>query len=179
MTGIAAHRSSTASPEESVGQPDFQALILSIQHEDLSAAGRLSETMAGAVRLMLRRSGMENPEAKVDEILFNAIDAIRTREVNTSSGLLQFVRVAVLTRKPCTQALSNQTILYHQQVTRALSKLPDRHREVVRRFYFLDQLPEFICGEMGITLTQFETAKSSAKSALLSFRRSSRCASRD
>jgi hypothetical protein len=178
MPATAAYRSITEITQRPVGPPDFQELISRIQRHDPSAAVQLSETMCGAVRLMLRRSGLENPESRVDEILFSAIDAIREGLVNSATGLLQFVRLAVQKGKPLVPTLSNETIQYHQQVTKALSRLPERHRDIVRRFYLLDQSPEFICGEMGITLNQFEAGKTSAKSALLNFRRSSRSAIR-
>jgi hypothetical protein len=158
-------------PEETRGESDLQTLILRIQREDPSAAAQFSETITGAVRLMLRRSGVDDPETQIDEILSKALDAVRTLEVNSSKALLQFVRAAIQKRKPPVAAMSNSTIQYHQQVTKALGRLPDRHREIIRRFYFLDQTPEFICIEMGITPTQFETGKASAKSALLNFRR--------
>ena len=171
MAATAAHRSITEATEERVGQPDFLTLISRIQRHDPSAAVQLTETMAGAVRLMLRRAGVETPEMRVNAILFDAVDAIRGGEVNSSAGLLQFVRQAVQKEKPLFQTLSDATIQYHQSVTKALSRLPQRHKEIVRRFYFLDQSPEFICGDMGITPTQFEAGKSSAKSALLNFHR--------
>ncbi len=174
MAATAAHRSITETTEARVGQIDFITLIAKIQRHDPSAAVQLTETMAGAVRLMLRRSGVLNPESRVDEILLSAVDAIRGGEVNSSTGLLQFVRLAIQKEKPLFQTLSNETIQYHQLVTKALSRLPQRHREIVRRFYFLDQSPEFICGDMGITHSQFEAGKISAKSALLNFRRSIR-----
>ncbi len=175
MAATAAYRSLTELNEEPLEECDLQTLILRIQREDSSAAAQLSETLTGAVRLMLRRSGVENPDTRINEVLFNAIDAIRTCEVDSSKALLQFIRAAVQKRKPPVAALSNSTIQYHQQVTKALARLPDRHREIVRRFYFLDQTPEFICIDMGITLTQFETGKASAKSALMNFRRGTRC----
>jgi DNA-directed RNA polymerase specialized sigma24 family protein len=171
MAAIAAYRSQVPPTEESRGESDLQTLILKIQHGDSSAAAQLSETMTGAVRLMLRRSGVEDPRAKINEILLGAVDAIRTCEVNSSKALLHFVRTAVLKRKPPGAAISNSTIQYHQKITKALGRLPDRHREIVRRFYVLDQTLEFICSEMGITPAQFETGKISAKSALLNFRR--------
>jgi hypothetical protein len=171
MAAIAAYRTLVEPTEGLVGETDLQTLIVRIQREDLSAAAQLSETITGAVRLMLRRSGVEDPEAKINELLVNATDAIRTGEVNSIKELLQFVRSSVQKRKPPVAALSNGTIQYHQQVTKAFSRLPNRHREIVRRFYFLDQTPEFICIDMGITLTQFETGKAAAKSALVNFRR--------
>ena len=171
MPAIAAYRLPVPPTEESRGESDLRTLILRIQRDDSSAAAQLSETMTGAVRLMLRRSGEVDPQAKINEILIIAIDAIRRWEVNSSKALLQFVRAAVQKRKPPVAAISNSTIKYHQQVTKVLGRLPDRHREIVRRFYLLDQTPEFICSEMRITPAQFETGKVSAKSALLNFRR--------
>ena len=61
MAATAAYRSLTEPNEESLGESDLQTLILRIQREDSSAAAQLSETLTGAVRLMLRRSGVENP----------------------------------------------------------------------------------------------------------------------
>jgi DNA-directed RNA polymerase specialized sigma24 family protein len=174
MPATATYRSVVPPTEDPREESDLQMLISKIQGGDSSAAAQLSETMTGAVRLMLRRSGVEDPQEKINEILFAAIDAIRTRELNSSKALLQFVRAAVLKRKPPGVAVSNSTIQYHQQVTKVLGRLPDRHREIVRRFYVLDQTLEFICSEMGITPAQFETGKISAKSALLNFRRAIR-----
>jgi DNA-directed RNA polymerase specialized sigma24 family protein len=175
MAATAAYRLPTELNEERLEESNLQTLILRVQREDSSAAAQLSETITGAVRLMLRRSGVENPDAKINEVLFNAIDAIRACEVDSPKALLQFVRATVQKRKPPVAALSNSTIQYHQQVTKALARLPDRHREIIRRFYFLDQTPEFICIDMGITQTQFETGRASAKSALMNFRRGIRC----
>jgi len=48
-------------------------------------------------------------------------------------------------------------------VHEALSGLPERHREVLVRFYLQGQGSEEICREMSLTPTQFRLAKSRAK----------------
>lgn len=48
---------------------------------------------------------------------------------------------------------------------RALAQLPSTAREILERFYILEQSKEQICCEMGLTETQFRLAKSRAKAA--------------
>jgi RNA polymerase sigma-70 factor, ECF subfamily len=47
-----------------------------------------------------------------------------------------------------------------------LAGLPERDREILTRFYFLDQSRETICEEMHLTDTQFRLLKSRAKARL-------------
>jgi RNA polymerase sigma factor (sigma-70 family) len=47
-----------------------------------------------------------------------------------------------------------------------LSKMPERHRELLVRYYLLAQPREFIQEEMGLTANQFRLIKSKAKAAL-------------
>jgi len=49
---------------------------------------------------------------------------------------------------------------------RVLAALPERHREVLIRYYLKGQSPSAIRTEMGLTPTQFRLAKSRAKAAL-------------
>lgn len=49
---------------------------------------------------------------------------------------------------------------------RVLAALPERHREVLVRYYLNGQSPSAIQAEMGLTATQFRLAKSRAKAAL-------------
>jgi RNA polymerase sigma-70 factor, ECF subfamily len=49
---------------------------------------------------------------------------------------------------------------------RVLAGLPERHREVLIRYYLNGQAPAVIQAEMGLTATQFRVTKSRAKAAL-------------
>jgi hypothetical protein len=41
--------------------------------------------------------------------------------------------------------------------------MPDKDREILDRFYVQEQLPERICDEMKLSITQFRLLKSRAK----------------
>lgn len=51
----------------------------------------------------------------------------------------------------------------HEIITRALESLTDRQREILIRFYLMEQTQERICREMRLTDTQFRLMKSRAK----------------
>ncbi len=53
-----------------------------------------------------------------------------------------------------------------------LAELPPREREILTRFYLLEQSPEEICAEMMLSATQFRLLKSRAKAR---FARAGRC----
>lgn len=52
------------------------------------------------------------------------------------------------------------------QIKRGLSKLCERDREILSRFYLQEQTAEQICSEMNLTSTQFRIFKSRAKAVL-------------
>jgi len=105
------------------------------------------ERLMGFVRTVVRRQ----VAAHIDEAVHN-----RRRQVGLESG----TRLADLSRDPEETAIRRQ---YQEIAKRVLHSISRRDREILTRFYLLDQSQEQICNQMHLTETQFRLLKSRAK----------------
>jgi RNA polymerase sigma-70 factor (ECF subfamily) len=120
----------------------FLATTMSIRRGDL----REPERLMGYVRTMLRRQ----VAAQIDRAM-----TARRKYVDPKSG-------PIWDRRPDPEraAIARQT----DQVARTvLDSLARKDREILARFYLLEQTPEQICRALGLTPTQFRLLKSRAK----------------
>lgn len=150
--------------------------------EDLYSA--VQALVRGRNLLNLSRMTHEScVEDHVHEVLLVVLDAIRRRHLRDPEKLPAFIRtvarrqiVAALRRAAANRRLaacggpswsdSPEVSLRHREkkecLRAALSGLSHRDREILERFYFKEQPPEQICGEMQLTGTQFRLYKSRA-----------------
>jgi RNA polymerase sigma factor (sigma-70 family) len=108
---------------------------------------REPERLMGFVRTVVRRQ----VAAHIDQAVHN-----RRQQVGIESG----VRVVDMNRDPEETAIHRQ---YTQIATRVLNSISKRDREILTRFYLLEQSQEQICEQMHLTETQFRLLKSRAK----------------
>lgn len=171
------------------------ALVDRIREGEQDALWELySEVFKKGVRnLIIRRIG---PCSNVDDMVHDAylitVNAIRGGSIREPQRLLGFIRgvvrhliyrhVSDRTRRNNNfvdldlaertlgeEAPQEVSVIEKRKVAlmrKVLNELPARDREVLRRFYLLEQSMATICEEMGLTETQFRLLKSRAKAKL-------------
>jgi RNA polymerase sigma-70 factor, ECF subfamily len=121
----------------------FLIITQSIQRGDL----REPERLMGYVRTIVRRQVAAHIET-----------AVRARRCLRS--VEQLVTLSDRRPDPERSVIARER---HDLAMRVLNALPERHREVLVRFYLREQTADEICREMGLTETQFRLIKSRAK----------------
>jgi RNA polymerase sigma-70 factor, ECF subfamily len=181
-------RSETARPD-GAGTP-WPALIQRIQSNDAAAMEELYRVFSRGVRFYLwRQLGREDLEDTVHDTFLIVAQAIRRGDLREPDRLMGFVWTIVRrqlatqiertvdVRKRCVEFDGTLGLLDHcpdpewaaivrqrQSLARKLlGELPERDREVLVRFYMLEQTPAQICRDMELTETQFRLLKSRAK----------------
>ncbi len=121
----------------------FLVIVEALQKGDLREPDRLM----GFVRTIVRRQISAYISAHVQK---------KREEVDLDSGL----RIHSFSNSPEQSAMSQETRL---MIDRVLSRMTDRDREILTRFYLYEQSQDQICDEMGLSDTQFRLLKSRAK----------------
>jgi RNA polymerase sigma factor (sigma-70 family) len=166
-------------------------LVERIRKGESSAFEELYTVFAKGVRFFLwRQLGIQDLDDRVHDIFLMVVQAIQRGELREPERLMGYVRSVVRRQtagyiRCAVNARRSQVVVdpaltlsdrapdpertaierQHTQVAmRILQSLPRRDREVLMRFYLLEQSPEEICGDLEITETQFRLIKSRAKS---------------
>jgi RNA polymerase sigma factor (sigma-70 family) len=165
-------------------------LVERIKTEDQSGMEELYKVFSRGVRFYLcRQLGPQDLEDKVHDTFLIVVQAVRRGELREPERLMGFVRTVVrrqvaahidqavhtrrqqvgletgtvvvdLNRNPEQSAIQQQ----HEQIAkRVLHSISKRDREILTRFYLLEQSQEQICEQMNLTETQFRLLKSRAK----------------
>lgn len=188
--GHAVPASSNEPRSEGHGQVDWADLVRRIQADDPAAMEELYGVFSGGIRFYLcRRVGAQDLEDKVHDVFLIVVQAIKRGELREPEKLLGFIRTvvrrqiaahideAVHSRReltdlestgpladtridPETLAIERQKVEIMKKVLRSISP---RDREILIRFYLLEQSQQQICREMNLTQTQFRLLKSRAK----------------
>ncbi len=142
----------------------------------------------GACSRVLRRLDEQTAGDRLHEIMVIVLEAIRKGELRDPDRLMGFVwtvtrrraathiRSAIFQRRhsvalgyrelPAPREQSPEACTEHRErlegVFKMLDSLRSRDREILKRFYFSEQEPDQICGEMHLTETQFRLYKSRA-----------------
>jgi RNA polymerase sigma-70 factor (ECF subfamily) len=166
-------------------------LVERIHSGEQAAIEELYTVFAKGVRFFLwRQLGLQDLDDRVHDIFLMVVQSIQRGEVREPERLMGYVRSVVRRQTagyirgtvharrsqvgvdpslalsdrapdPERRAIEEQ----HTDVAmKILQSLPRRDREVLRRFYLMEEPPEQICRELGITETQFRLIKSRAKS---------------
>ncbi len=171
--------------------PDWTDTVDQIRAGDDAAMTRLYSVFTRGIRyLLLRTLGAEEIDDRVHDCFVIVTEAIRSGELRDPARLMGYVRTVVrrhiaasieeaVTRRRTTvefedSALSvsdwkdnpEQHLLANQRAEiarRVFQGVSRRDREILRRFYLLEQPQERICEEMGLTYNQFRLLKSRAK----------------
>lgn len=181
---------SEVSEQTAAAKVDWTGLVSRIQDGDPSGLEELYRLFSRGVRYYFcRQLGAQELDDKVHDTFLIVVHAIRRGELREPERLMGFVRtvvrrqvaasidLAVHTRRgflnlddsspisdagasPEESVISRQRAEIMEKVLRSISK---RDREILTRFYLLEQSQEQICAEMNLTETQFRLLKSRAK----------------
>ncbi len=172
------------------GERNWLALVESIQRGELSGMEDLYRVFSRGVRFYLcRQLGPQDLDDKVHDTFLIVVQAIRKGELREPERLMGFVRT-VVRRQVAAQidrsvqsrreqaeldsssAVSDQRntpeeaaiLRQHEQVAETVLRgVSGRDREILTRFYLMEQTQQQICDGMSLSETQFRLLKSRAK----------------
>jgi len=183
-------RSKPEPKEPPIAEVDWAGLVNRIRAEDPAAMEELYRLFHRGIRFFLcRQLGPQELDDKIHDILLIVVQAIRRGNLREPERLMGFVRTvvkrqvaayidqAVHSRRELEDLEEGRTVsdggedpeqrvISRQQIeimTAVLRSISRRDREILTRFYILEQSQEQICREMGLTETQFRLLKSRAK----------------
>jgi RNA polymerase sigma-70 factor, ECF subfamily len=170
-------------------QPSWPDLVHRIKEGHPGAMEELYRVLGGGIRAYLcRAAGSQDLDDRVHDILVIVVSAIRRGEIREPERLMGFVMTIVRRhvagqisqhttvrigpiekedwlrdseKNPEEKAIWQEKMKIMRQVLRELSV---RDREVLNRFYLLEQTQEQVCQEMELSATQFRLLKSRARS---------------
>ncbi len=176
--------------EESESYAEWIELVDRIRASETDGMEELYQLFSKGIRFYLcRQLGPQELDDKVHDTFVVVVQAIRRGELREPSRLMGFVRTIVRrqvaahidkvvhTRRDqididstirLADPLENpeEKAIFSQRtdlINRVLGELSDRDREILTRFYLLEQPQDQICSEMALTETQFRLLKSRAK----------------
>lgn len=186
---------STATIEKAVAPSGrrYSQLVERIRAGETGAMEELYRTFQPGLRWMIMRSlGAQDADDVVNDTFYAAFKMIQQGAVREPERLVGYLRgiarIQILNNiqsrvvgrereseldcggrtpdgQPSPEELAQVSESY-AVAREALNGLPERHREVLVRFYLRCQSPEEICGQMSLTPTQFRLIKSRAKDRL-------------
>ena len=179
------------SQPEPLPVPDWTSLVNRIRNDDAAAMAELYAIFAKGIRyFLLRNLGPDDLDDKVHDCFVIVTQAIRNGELREPERLMGYVRtvvkrqiaasidVAVQQRRnrvdfedslftlsdwrenPERNVIAMQRAEIARKVLNGVSR---RDRDILNRFYVLEQTQEQICAEMGLSYNQFRLLKSRAK----------------
>lgn len=170
--------------------PDLVDLVARIQSDDTRALEELYRIFARGIKYQIcRQLGPQDLEDKVHDCFLIVVQAIKRGELREPDRLMGFVRTVVRrqiatyieavvqSRKQITDLENGRVIAdfggdpenrildreEEELAYRVLKGISRRDREILIRFYLLEEPQEIICQKMNLTETQFRLLKSRAK----------------
>jgi len=178
-------------PSDGLPVPDWTALVNGVRRGDSASMAELYGIFAKGIRyFLLRNLGPEDLDDKVHDCFVIVTQAIQNGDLREPERLMGYVRtvvkrqiaasidVAVHQRRTRADfedslfALSDwrenpersMMAMQRTEIARkVLNGVSRRDREILNRFYVLEQSQERICSEMGLSYNQFRLLKSRAK----------------
>jgi len=177
-------------PQNPGEQVDWAGLVARIQANDPAAQEELYNLFSRGIKfLIVRQLGRQDIEDRVHDTFVIVVQAIQRGDLREPERLMGFVRTIVrrqisafieknyMKRRdeldvdgsvkiadrqigPEEQAIRVQNAQIMEEILRECSR---RDREILTRFYLLEQSQQQICEEMGLNDTQFRLLKSRAK----------------
>lgn len=176
---------------EPPAEHDWAALVEGIRNGIPTAMESLYAIFARGVRFyLIRNLGVEEVEDKIHDCFVIVAQAIRNGELREPDRLMGYVRTVVKRQIAASIELAVQQrrsrvdfedtlfsvsdwrenpekSFFVQQrseiARRVLQGISRRDRDILNRFYVLEQSPDQICADMGLSYTQFRLLKSRAK----------------
>jgi RNA polymerase sigma factor (sigma-70 family) len=177
-------------PVDQQGERSWPELVGSIQRGERGGMEELYRVFSRGVRFYLcRQLGPQDLDDRVHDTFLIVVQAICNGELREPERLMGFVRT-VVRRQVAAQidrsvqsrreqaeldssaAVSDQRetpeeaaiLRQHEQVAEnVLRSVSGRDREILTRFYLMEQTQQEICDEMSLSETQFRLLKSRAK----------------
>jgi len=176
--------------DDSESYAEWVQLVDRIRLSETDGMEELYQLFSKGIRFYLcRQLGPQELDDKVHDTFVVVVQAIRRGELREPSRLMGFVRTIVRrqvaahidkvvhTRRDqidldSTVRLADpeenpeEKAMFSERtdlINRVLGELSDRDREILNRFYLLEQSQDQICSEMALTETQFRLLKSRAK----------------
>ena len=167
--------------------PLWTPLVQQVAGGDPDAIQALSAFLAGLKGYFCKHIGADDAEDMFHDLIVVLIKEIQKGSLEYPERLPGYahaiaqrqiaaqIRLRIQSRRACNvddvklsdQAPNAETSLARKErqavAHRVLQSMPVQQREVLIRFYILEQLPEVIQEELGITPTQFRLIKSRAK----------------
>lgn len=174
------------SAEATALYPDWSDLVARIHSGETDGMEELYQLFSRAIRFYLARNlGPGALDDKVHDTFVVVVQAIRRGELREPERLMGFVRTIVrrqvathidriVDEKSAQIGVSNEfrhdnpteAVAFHRRtelIHQVLAALSEKDREILTRFYVLEQSQDQICSEMGLSETQFRLLKSRAK----------------
>jgi RNA polymerase sigma-70 factor (ECF subfamily) len=172
------------------GERSWLELVESIQKGERSGMEELYRVFSRGIRFYLcRQLGPQDLDDRVHDTFLIVVQAISKGELREPERLMGFVRTvvrrqvaaqidrSVQSRREQAELESSSAVFdhrdtpeeaailrQHEQVAETvLRNVSDRDREILTRFYLMEQTQQEICDEMGLSETQFRLLKSRAK----------------
>ena len=171
--------------------PDWGALVNGVRDGDSAAMAELYGIFARGIRYFLMRNlGPDDLDDKVHDCFVIVTQAIQNGDLREPERLMGYVRTVVKRQIAASIGISVQqrrtrvdfeesmfavsdwrdnpehTLIARQRseiARKVLNGVSRRDREILNRFYVLEQPQERICAEMGLSYNQFRLLKSRAK----------------
>ena len=177
-------------PADQQGERNWLALVESIQRGELSGMEDLYRVFSRGVRFYLcRQLGPQDLDDRVHDTFLIVVQAICKGELREPERLMGFVRTVVRRQVAAQIDRSVQSrreqaelessgvvsdhrdtpeeaaiVRQHEQVAETVLRgVSGRDREILTRFYLMEQTQQEICDEMRLSETQFRLLKSRAK----------------
>ncbi len=187
----AQRQESEGAQPDAIQLPDWAPLVTGVRDGDPAAMAELYGIFARGIRyFLLRHLGPEDIDDKVHDCFVIVTQAIRKGDLREPDRLMGYVRtvvkrqialsidIAIHRRRMRTDFDDSMCALSdwhdnpeHKLIARqraeiarkVLNGVSRRDREILNRFYVLEQPQERICAEMGLSYNQFRLLKSRAK----------------
>ncbi len=177
-------------PADSETYAEWVELVDRIRMSETDGMEELYQLFSKGIRFYLcRQLGPQELDDKVHDTFVVVVQAIRRGELREPSRLMGFVRTIVrrqvaahidkvvhtrrdqidldsTVRLADPEGNPEEKAMFSQRtalINRVLGELSDRDREILTRFYLLEQSQDQICSEMALSETQFRLLKSRAK----------------
>ena len=180
----------TEAIDQQQSERNWLTLVESIQKGERSGMEELYRVFSRGVRFYLcRQLGPQDLDDKVHDTFLIVVQAIRKGELREPERLMGFVRTvvrrqvaaqidrSVQSRREQAELATSAAVSDHRDTPEeaailrqhervaetVLRSVSGRDREILTRFYLMEQTQEEICDEMNLSETQFRLLKSRAK----------------
>jgi RNA polymerase sigma-70 factor, ECF subfamily len=178
-------------PSGGLQLPDWASLVTRIREGDSEAMAELYTVFAKGIRyFLLRNLGPDDLDDKVHDSFVIVAQAIRNGDLREPERLMGYVRTVVKRQIAASIDIAIQqrrnrvefedsmfymsdwrenperTVIAQQRADiarKVLNGVSRRDRDILNRFYVLEQSQEQICADMGLSYNQFRLLKSRAK----------------